>query len=363
MPAGTERTGTPRKRGLSKGMSEDESLRHIMKETEGSARRLPQADSKLGSGRKLERAETQSEEDLIMGHPEMPDLQESYDEALQDIRALELQREVLLFEVDCLRETLGEVEELLAEARREGTDAMMELERERQARTQLEIKLDILAQEVQRLREEKLAVPAEPAGPLVKPGEEQAGLEEKEEEVAAAAKAQNVSQPVSEPDGASGGAFSPAETGPSEDEAETTDAGGVSASFLSRGEEVPAAEPGVPTSPQRGAQQETLPPQSEEEAQAVECVPPLSAAGEDSPLMKFQKLVHRTLAQLPGLQVATEVQDAAKAQIRSRSSLEPPLQTEGPPEEPPADSLHSSRESLTRKDSTESKNSDSCTVS
>ncbi|XP_066564274.1 leucine-rich repeat flightless-interacting protein 1 [Amia ocellicauda] len=142
-----EKAGTPRKRVLSLGMSEDESLRHIIKEAEGSARRLSRADSRLG--RRLETGQ-------------LTELQESYDEALQTVHALELQRETLQFEVDCLRDTLDGVEELLAEAHREGGDIKMELEREREKRRQLEAQVCALQTEVELLNNENAQIPAVP---------------------------------------------------------------------------------------------------------------------------------------------------------------------------------------------------------
>ncbi|XP_018581391.1 leucine-rich repeat flightless-interacting protein 1 isoform X1 [Scleropages formosus] len=155
MHSGTlERVNTPRKRSLSRGMSEDESLRHIIKEAESSARRLSRADSRVGSIKKLDRGESQSEEDLVTRIPEMLDLQEAYNEAMQDVRQLELHREVLIFQVGCLQDALEGAEEMLAEAQREASDANLELERERLAKRNLEVKVDSLMQELEKLRQE-----------------------------------------------------------------------------------------------------------------------------------------------------------------------------------------------------------------
>ena len=50
-------------------------------------------------------------------------LQASYDEVVQELRGLEVERETLLFQVDVLQDTLEGVEELLAEAHREAGEA------------------------------------------------------------------------------------------------------------------------------------------------------------------------------------------------------------------------------------------------
>lgn len=51
------------------------------------------------------------------------ELQASYDEVVQELRGLEVEREALLFQVDVLQDTLESVEELLAEAQREAGQA------------------------------------------------------------------------------------------------------------------------------------------------------------------------------------------------------------------------------------------------
>jgi hypothetical protein len=53
------------------------------------------------------------------------DLQASYDDVLQELRGLELQRETLLFQVDVLQDALEGAEEMLAEAQREASHATM----------------------------------------------------------------------------------------------------------------------------------------------------------------------------------------------------------------------------------------------
>ncbi|XP_029906788.1 leucine-rich repeat flightless-interacting protein 2 isoform X2 [Myripristis murdjan] len=152
-----ERNGSPKKRTLSRGMSEDESLRSIIKETESSSRRLTRSDSRCGTLKK--RSDSQSDQDLFMGLPEMLELQASYDEVVQELRGLEVEREALLFQVDVLQDTLEGVEELLAEAQREAGQASMELEREREANRKLENMVCSLMREVERLKEERNTAP------------------------------------------------------------------------------------------------------------------------------------------------------------------------------------------------------------
>ncbi|XP_022053134.1 leucine-rich repeat flightless-interacting protein 1 isoform X2 [Acanthochromis polyacanthus] len=141
-------SGSPKKRTFSRGISEDESLRSIIKETESSSRRLNRSDSRAGTLKK--RSDSQLE------------LQASYDEAVQELRGLEVEREALLFQVDVLQDTLEGVEELLAEARREAGQASLELEREREAKRKLESMVSSLMQEVERLKEERNNKPPAP---------------------------------------------------------------------------------------------------------------------------------------------------------------------------------------------------------
>ncbi|MED6260655.1 hypothetical protein ATANTOWER_025454 [Ataeniobius toweri] len=154
--AALDSSGSPRKRTVSRGISEDESLRSIIKETESSSRRLPRSDSRTGTLRKRTDSQ-QSEQDLFMGLPEMLELQASYDEAVQELRGLEVERETLLFQVDVLQDTLESVEELLAEAQREAGQANLELEREREEKRKLEGLVHSLMKEVERLKEEPTA--------------------------------------------------------------------------------------------------------------------------------------------------------------------------------------------------------------
>lgn len=148
-------SGSPRKRTISRGFSEDESLRSIIKETtEASSRRLARSDSRAGTLKKRSDSQ-QSDQDLFMGLPEMLELQASYDEVVQELRGLEVEREALLFQVDVLQDTLEGVEELLAEAQREAGQASLELEREKEAKRKLESMVCSLMQEVERLKEEK----------------------------------------------------------------------------------------------------------------------------------------------------------------------------------------------------------------
>ncbi|XP_031178259.1 leucine-rich repeat flightless-interacting protein 1 isoform X1 [Sander lucioperca] len=147
-------SGSPRKRTLSRGLSEDESLRCIIKETESSSRRLTRSDSRAGTLKK--RSDSQhSDQDILMGLPEMLELQANYDEVVQELRGLEVERETLLFQVDFLQDTLEGVEEVLAEAQREAGHARLELEQEREAKRKLESMVCSLMQEVERLKEER----------------------------------------------------------------------------------------------------------------------------------------------------------------------------------------------------------------
>lgn len=90
-----------------------------------------------------------------MGLPEMLELQASYEEAVAELRGLEVERDTLLFQVDVLQDSLEGVEELLAEAQREAGQANAELEREREARRKLESMVSALEKEVERLKEER----------------------------------------------------------------------------------------------------------------------------------------------------------------------------------------------------------------
>nr|XP_015815196.2 protein GOLM2 isoform X1 [Nothobranchius furzeri] len=147
-------SGSPRKRTISRGMSEDESLLSIIKEAESSSRRLIRSESRTGSLRKRTDSQ-QSDQDLLMGLPDMLELQASYDEVVQELRGLEVQREALLFQVDVLQDSLEGVEELLAEAQREAGQAGLALEQEREARRKMERLVSSLMQEVERLKEER----------------------------------------------------------------------------------------------------------------------------------------------------------------------------------------------------------------
>ncbi|KAM9408768.1 uncharacterized protein KZ484_001154 isoform 2-T2 [Pholidichthys leucotaenia] len=150
-------SASPKKRTFSRGVSEDESLRSIIQENESSSRRLTRSDSRGGTLKK--RSDSQSDQDLFMGLPEMLELQASYDEAVQELRGLEVEREALLFQVDVLQDTLESVEELLAETQREAGQASLELEREKEARRNLESMVRSLMQEVERLKEERNSRP------------------------------------------------------------------------------------------------------------------------------------------------------------------------------------------------------------
>ncbi|XP_077581645.1 uncharacterized protein LOC144202650 isoform X2 [Stigmatopora nigra] len=134
-----DNNGSPKKRTFSR--SEDESLRSIIKEAESSSRRLTRSDSRPGTLKR--RPDSQVE------------LQASYDEAMLELRGLEVEREALLFQVDVLQDTLEGVEELLAETHREAGRANVELEQEREARKKMERLVQSLKQEVETLKEEK----------------------------------------------------------------------------------------------------------------------------------------------------------------------------------------------------------------
>ncbi|XP_024231797.1 leucine-rich repeat flightless-interacting protein 1 isoform X1 [Oncorhynchus tshawytscha] len=163
-----ERAGSPRKRTLSRGVSEDESLRNIIKETESSTRRLTHSDSRGGTLKRRSGSQQSVEDQELMELPEMNDLQASYDDVLQELRGLELQRETLLFQVDVLQDALEGAEEMLAEAQREASHATMEVEREREAKRKLEDIVSSLMQEVERLKEERNTISAVPVYTLVK---------------------------------------------------------------------------------------------------------------------------------------------------------------------------------------------------
>lgn len=53
------------------------------------------------------------------------ELQTSYDEVVQELRGLEVERETLWFQVDVLQDALEGAEEMLAEAQREASHASM----------------------------------------------------------------------------------------------------------------------------------------------------------------------------------------------------------------------------------------------
>ncbi|XP_029682180.1 uncharacterized protein isoform X2 [Takifugu rubripes] len=155
-----DNSGSPRKRTLSRGISEDESLRSIITETESSSRRLTRSESRTGTLKRI--SDSQSDQELFMGLPEMLELQASYDEVVQELRGLEVERETLLFQVDVLQDTLESVEELLAEAQRDAGQANLALDQEREAKRKLESMVCSLMQEVERLKEERNNEPAAP---------------------------------------------------------------------------------------------------------------------------------------------------------------------------------------------------------
>ncbi|XP_033822437.1 leucine-rich repeat flightless-interacting protein 1-like [Periophthalmus magnuspinnatus] len=153
LSATLDSSGSPKKRAFSRAVSEDESLRSFIKEAESSSRRLARSDSRAGTLKK--RTESQTEQELFTGLPEMLELQASYEEAVAELRGLEVERDTLLFQVDVLQDSLEGVEELLAETQREAGQANAELEREREARRKLEGMVSSLMKEVERLKEER----------------------------------------------------------------------------------------------------------------------------------------------------------------------------------------------------------------
>lgn len=167
LSATLDSSGSPKKRAFPRGLSEDESLRSIIKEAESSSRRLGRSDSRAGTLKR--RTESQTEQDLFMGLPEMLELQASYEEAVTELRGLEVERDTLLFQVDVLQDSLEGVEELLAEAQREAGQANAELEREREARRKLESMVNALMKEVERLKEERNNIPPEKGRPTDEP--------------------------------------------------------------------------------------------------------------------------------------------------------------------------------------------------
>ncbi|XP_056462030.1 leucine-rich repeat flightless-interacting protein 2 isoform X2 [Gadus chalcogrammus] len=151
-----DRHGSPSKRTLARGMSEDESLRIIISETETPSRRLARSDSRSGTLKR--KSGSQCDQDIFKTLPDVMELQASYEEVVQERRGLELEREALLFQVDVLQDSLESVEELLAEAHREAGQARTEAELGRMTNRTLEDKVRALTTEVERLNEERDAL-------------------------------------------------------------------------------------------------------------------------------------------------------------------------------------------------------------
>ncbi|KAM9443823.1 uncharacterized protein Hap1MRO34_024971 [Clarias gariepinus] len=154
-----EKSASPRKRIVSRAMSEEESLRHII-EAEESPKRLTRRDSRYGSLRRGDTRGSQSEDEPAE-HTSMMELQQNYEMCLAELQSVELRQEVLLFQVDCLQDALEGAEEMLTETKREAHQFSMELEREREKRRKVEETVALLTQELERLKEEKISVPAE----------------------------------------------------------------------------------------------------------------------------------------------------------------------------------------------------------
>ncbi|KAG7477428.1 hypothetical protein MATL_G00069410 [Megalops atlanticus] len=357
-----DKAGTPRKRTLSRGMSEDESLRHLIKEAEGSTRRTPRADGKTGSIKRQERGVGQPEEDLITKCPEMLDLQESYDEAMQELRGLELQREALLFQVDCLQDALEGAEEMLAETRREADDANTELERERYAKRKLEEMVGSLMEEVQRLKEERAAIPVVPVYTIVRrnsvlEGEELEGAGTMEADAKGGARPHEevelASDALTEAEGSIPGApltvvrldstpstLGPPPTGPqkggSSPDTTTATSGGILASLFRRGKEAEQQ----PTGGGEGGGGSRPPLQRAALGSSVDSEDALDSgerAGEtggDGPLAKFQRMINKTFAQAPSLAVTTEL--AQDGMLRGDLSPDSEAAGAGPLSKPPS---------------------------
>ncbi|XP_059925115.1 uncharacterized protein si:ch1073-456m8.1 isoform X2 [Gadus macrocephalus] len=151
-----DRHGSPSKRTLARGMSEDESLRIIISETETPSRRLARSDSRSGTLKR--KSGSQCDQDISETLPDVMELQASYEEVVQELRGLELEREALLFQVDVLQDSLESVEELLAETHREAGQARTEAELQRMTNRTLEDKVRALTTEVERLNEERHAL-------------------------------------------------------------------------------------------------------------------------------------------------------------------------------------------------------------
>ncbi|XP_016355446.1 uncharacterized protein LOC107698835 [Sinocyclocheilus anshuiensis] len=140
-----EKAGSLRKRTLSRGMSEDESLRHIIRDAEESSRHLSRSDSRYGSLKRGQRQESHNEDDLLSENIETMELRANYQDCLQ---------EALLFQVDCLQDALEGTEEMLAETQRQYQNLTTELQREREMRRKSEDMVASLKLELERLREE-----------------------------------------------------------------------------------------------------------------------------------------------------------------------------------------------------------------
>ncbi|KAK2821435.1 hypothetical protein Q7C36_020778 [Tachysurus vachellii] len=152
-------SASPRKRIVSRAMSEEESLRHII-EAEESPKRLSRRDSRYGSLRRGDTRGSQSEDDPAENTSTM-ELQQNYEMCLAELQSVELRQGVLLFQVECLQDALEGAEEMLIETKREAHQISMELERERGHRRKLENDVALLMQEIERLKEEKISVATE----------------------------------------------------------------------------------------------------------------------------------------------------------------------------------------------------------
>ncbi|TRY86613.1 hypothetical protein DNTS_018590 [Danionella cerebrum] len=112
---------------------------------EESSRQLSRSDSRYGSLKRGQRQESLNEDELEAGGLDV------------ELRALALQQEVLLFQVDCLQDALEGAEEALAETQSDTHRIQTALEREQELRIKLQQEVCSLKQELERLREERRA--------------------------------------------------------------------------------------------------------------------------------------------------------------------------------------------------------------
>ncbi|KAL4655591.1 leucine-rich repeat flightless-interacting protein 1-like isoform X2 [Arapaima gigas] len=319
-----ERMNTPRKRALSRGMSEDESLRHIIKEAEGSARRLSRADSRMGFIKKLDRGESQVNcRQFCCVVPLQLELQEAYNEAMQELRQMELHQEVLIFQVGCLQDALEGAEEMLAEAQREASDANAELERERLEKRKLEVTLNSLMQELENLKEERMTISAVPVYTKVRNSEQEdkidmtdEGMREESDGIGQASikgdlknemSAEEAPMSVVCLDSPSSIIYEEGIKETPEKVSSQKSSGGMFSSFFRKGmEEQPSAEEGSPYLRPHGTSHLESSVDSEEADNEMGSKKAEELkVNSESPLAKFQRIVQKTFAQMPSLAITS----------------------------------------------------------